>query len=29
MDVPAPFAGKVVELKVAVGDMVSEGTPIL
>ena len=29
MDVPAPFAGKVAELKVAVGDKVSEGTPIL
>jgi pyruvate dehydrogenase E2 component (dihydrolipoamide acetyltransferase) len=28
MDVPAPFAGKVIELKVAVGDTVSEGTPI-
>jgi pyruvate dehydrogenase E2 component (dihydrolipoamide acetyltransferase) len=28
MDVPAPFAGKVVELKVAVGDTVSEGTVI-
>ena len=29
MDVPSPFAGKVVELKVEVGDKVSEGTPIL
>ena len=28
MDVPAPFAGKVVELKVEVGDNVSEGTVI-
>ena len=28
MDVPAPFAGKVLELKVAVGDKVSEGTVI-
>ncbi|HEY8465692.1 MAG TPA: dihydrolipoyllysine-residue acetyltransferase [Solirubrobacterales bacterium] len=29
MDVPAPFAGKVVELKVKVNDTVSEGTPLL
>ncbi len=29
MDVPAPAAGKVVELKVAVGDTVSEGSLIL
>jgi pyruvate dehydrogenase E2 component (dihydrolipoamide acetyltransferase) len=29
MDVPAPFAGTVMELKLAVGDKVSEGTPIL
>ena len=29
MDVPAPSAGTVSELKVAVGDTVSEGTPIL
>jgi len=28
MDVPAPFAGKVVEVKVSVGDKVSEGTPV-
>jgi dihydrolipoamide dehydrogenase len=29
MDVPAPFGGVVRELKVGVGDTVSEGTPIL
>jgi pyruvate dehydrogenase E2 component (dihydrolipoamide acetyltransferase) len=29
MDVPAPFAGVVDELKVDVGDTVSEGTPLL
>src|SRR5215470_7862614 len=29
MDVPAPAAGKVTELKVSVGDKVSEGTVIL
>ncbi len=29
MDVPAPFAGRVVELRVAVGDKVSEGAVIL
>src|SRR6184192_1219635 len=29
MDVPAPVAGAVQELKVKVGDTVSEGTPIL
>ncbi len=29
MDVPAPQAGKVVEMKVAVGDKVSEGTLVL
>lgn len=29
MDIPAPFAGKVLELKVRVGDKVSEGTEIL
>jgi pyruvate dehydrogenase E2 component (dihydrolipoamide acetyltransferase) len=29
MDVPAPFAGKVKELKVALGDKVSEGSVIL
>ena len=29
MDVPAPFAGVVHELRVAVGDKVSEGTPLL
>jgi pyruvate dehydrogenase E2 component (dihydrolipoamide acetyltransferase) len=29
MDVPAPFAGTVTELKVAVGDKVSEGTTLL
>jgi pyruvate dehydrogenase E2 component (dihydrolipoamide acetyltransferase) len=29
MDVPAPFAGKVAELKVKVGDTVSEGSPLL
>jgi len=29
MDVPAPFAGKVVELKVKLNDTVSEGTPLL
>jgi dihydrolipoamide dehydrogenase len=29
MDVPAPAAGVVRELKVAIGDKVSEGTPIL
>jgi pyruvate dehydrogenase E2 component (dihydrolipoamide acetyltransferase) len=29
MDVPAPFAGKIVELKVKVDDKVSEGTPLL
>jgi pyruvate dehydrogenase E2 component (dihydrolipoamide acetyltransferase) len=29
MDVPAPEAGKVVELKVAVGDKVSTGDPLL
>jgi pyruvate dehydrogenase E2 component (dihydrolipoamide acetyltransferase) len=29
MDVPAPFAGVVHELKVKVGDTVSEGSPIL
>ena len=28
MDVPSPYDGKVVELKVEVGDKVSEGTPI-
>ena len=28
MDIPAPFAGKLVEFKVAVGDSVSEGTLI-
>ncbi|MFV7785263.1 pyruvate dehydrogenase complex dihydrolipoyllysine-residue acetyltransferase [Shewanella marisflavi] len=28
MDIPAPFAGKLAELKVAVGDTVSEGTLI-
>ncbi|WP_394203979.1 pyruvate dehydrogenase complex dihydrolipoyllysine-residue acetyltransferase [Shewanella waksmanii] len=28
MDIPAPFAGKVAELKVAVGDTVSEGSLI-
>ncbi|RTR31349.1 pyruvate dehydrogenase complex dihydrolipoyllysine-residue acetyltransferase [Shewanella atlantica] len=28
MDIPAPFAGKLTELKVAVGDTVSEGTLI-
>ncbi|NKF52267.1 dihydrolipoyllysine-residue acetyltransferase [Shewanella sp. WXL01] len=28
MDIPAPFAGKIAELKVAVGDSVSEGTLI-
>ncbi|MEW5964502.1 MAG: dihydrolipoyllysine-residue acetyltransferase [Pseudomonadota bacterium] len=29
MDVPSPIAGKVIELLLAVGDKVSEGTPIL
>src|SRR4051795_11724331 len=29
MDVPAPFAGTVAELRVGVGDRVSEGTVIL
>ncbi|MGQ9685899.1 MAG: biotin/lipoyl-containing protein, partial [Thiobacillaceae bacterium] len=29
MDIPAPFAGTVQELKVKVGDKVSEGSPIL
>ena len=29
MDVPAPFAGKVAELKVSVGDEVSEGSVLL
>jgi pyruvate dehydrogenase E2 component (dihydrolipoyllysine-residue acetyltransferase) len=29
MDIPAPFAGTVQELKVKVGDKVSEGTPVL
>src|SRR5881397_2708174 len=29
MDVPAPHAGKVVELKVKIDDKVSEGTPLL
>src|SRR3954453_22191255 len=29
MDVPAPAAGKITELKVSVGDKVSEGTVIL
>ncbi len=29
MDVPSPFAGKVVELKVKVDDTVSEGSPLL
>src|SRR5438093_7635984 len=29
MDVPAPFAGKVVEVKVKLEDKVSEGTPLL
>jgi pyruvate dehydrogenase E2 component (dihydrolipoamide acetyltransferase) len=29
MDVPAPFAGVVHELRVAVGDKVSEGTPLV
>jgi pyruvate dehydrogenase E2 component (dihydrolipoamide acetyltransferase) len=29
MDVPAPFAGRIVELKVQVDDKVSEGTPLL
>lgn len=29
MDVPAPFAGEVVELKVTVGDKVSEGSLVL
>jgi pyruvate dehydrogenase E2 component (dihydrolipoamide acetyltransferase) len=29
MDVPAPFAGKVAELKVSVGDTVSEGSVLL
>ena len=29
MDVPAPAAGTVKEVKVKVGDKVSEGTPIL
>ena len=29
MEVPAPFAGVVAELKVAVGDKVSEGTTLL
>src|SRR5688500_1230210 len=29
MDVPAPFAGVVQDLKVAVGDKVAQGTPLL
>ena len=29
MDVPSPSAGKVAEIKVKIGDRVSEGTPIL
>jgi pyruvate/2-oxoglutarate dehydrogenase complex dihydrolipoamide acyltransferase (E2) component len=29
MDIPAPKAGKIVEIKVAVGDRVSEGTVIV
>ena len=29
MDIPAPFAGTVTELKIKVGDKVSAGTPIL
>jgi pyruvate dehydrogenase E2 component (dihydrolipoamide acetyltransferase) len=29
MDVPSPFAGRVVELKVKLNDRVSEGTPLL
>ena len=29
MDVPSPSAGKVAEIKVKIGDKVSEGTPIL
>lgn len=29
MDVPAPFAGKVVSIKVKKGDRVSEGSPVL
>ena len=29
MDVPAPFAGKVAELKVSVGDEVSEGSVLM
>jgi pyruvate dehydrogenase E2 component (dihydrolipoamide acetyltransferase) len=29
MDVPSPFAGKVVELKVKLNDTVSEGSPLL
>src|SRR5215211_1879931 len=29
MDVPAPFAGVVQELRVTVGDKVAEGTPLL
>ena len=29
MDVPAPFAGKIAELKVSVGDEVSEGSVLM
>src|ERR687890_866210 len=29
MDVPAPFAGQVKELKVKTGDTVSEGSPLM
>src|SRR5512133_939894 len=29
MDVPAPFGGTVAEIRVSVGDTVSEGSPIL
>ena len=29
MDVPSPVAGKIAELKVSVGDKVSEGTALL
>ncbi|HGP4128028.1 TPA: dihydrolipoyllysine-residue acetyltransferase [Legionella pneumophila] len=29
MDIPSPYAGKVIEMKIKLGDKVSQGTPIL
>ncbi|HAT2065208.1 TPA: dihydrolipoyllysine-residue acetyltransferase [Legionella pneumophila] len=29
MDIPSPYAGKVIEVKIKLGDKVSQGTPIL